>query len=228
MGVEMQNCPFTRVFVKRASTGLLLFQLIYVSPLLSLCHSLVSHHPSLCVICFHYSLCMCFSIFILSLCMKLNHIFLLLVSCHHYFHSTACTCKPLLSIYQSGSLASFLLFFPGFVVSINIFLWLILPSLFCFNCHIPFLTHLPFFFPSYLLSPVPPFYPFLVSVLLSYCPMPPHLCRPCNICTASIYSLPYISLWISNVTKCNLGEFNTRQCWPVVSTTNRIWGSLGL
>ena len=32
MGVEMQNYPFTRVFVKRASTGLLLFQLIYVSP----------------------------------------------------------------------------------------------------------------------------------------------------------------------------------------------------
>ena len=98
--------------------------------LLSLCHSLVSRHPSLCVVCFHYSLCMCFSIFILSLCMPLNHIFLLLVSCRHHFHSTACTCKPLLSVYHSGSLASFLLFFPGFVVSINIFLWLILPSLF--------------------------------------------------------------------------------------------------
>ena len=110
MGVEMQNCPLTRVFVKRASTGLLLFQWIYVSPLLSLCHSLVSRHPSLSVVCFHHSLCMCFSIFILSLCMPLNHIFLLLVSCRHYFHSTACTCKPLLSLYHSGSLASFLLF----------------------------------------------------------------------------------------------------------------------
>ena len=121
MGVEIQNCPLTRVFVKRASTGLLLFQRIYVSSL-SLYHSLVSRHPSLCVFCFHYSFCLCLPIFILSLCMPLNHIFLLLVSCRHYFHSTACPCKPFLSLYHSRSPASFLLFFPGFVVSINIFL----------------------------------------------------------------------------------------------------------
>ena len=102
-------------------------------PLLSLCHSLVSRHPSLSVVCFHYSLCMCFSIFILSLCMPLNHIFLHLVSCRHYFHSTACTCKPLLSLYHSGSLASFLLFCPGFVVSINNYIPLTNTPFFIFN-----------------------------------------------------------------------------------------------
>ena len=53
----------------------------------------------------------------------------LLLSCSHYFHSTACTYKPLLSLYYSRSPAAFFLFFPGFVVSINIFLWLELPSL---------------------------------------------------------------------------------------------------
>ena len=207
MGVEMQNCPLTRVFVKRASTGLLLFQWIYVSPppfpMPFPC--LPSSFPK----------CGLFPLFTL-------HVFL-----YFYFISVYAT-----KSHFSPSLLSFFALYipvwiPGFLLAL-LFLWLILPSLFCFNCHIPFLTHLPFFCPSYLLSPVPPFYPFLVSVLLSYCPMPPHLCPPCNICTASIYSLPYISLWISNVTKCNLGEFNTRQCWPVVSTTNRMWGSLGL
>ena len=187
MGVEMQNCPLTRVFVKRASTGLLLFQWIYVSSL-SLCHFLVSRHPSLCVFCF--------PLFILPV--------------PHYFY--------FISVYATKSHFS-----PSSVL---------LP-LFSFNSLYKFVNLCSLYttldpWRSYFLSPVPPFYPFLVSVLLSYCPMPPHLCRPCNICTASIYSLPYIPWWLSNVTKCNLGELNTGQCWPVVSTTNRMWGSLGL
>ena len=78
-----------------------------------------------------------------------THIVPLPLSCNHYFHSTACTYKPLFSLYHSGSPAPLLLFFPGFVVSINIFLWLVhctplfplsflpcFPSQFCFNCHI--------------------------------------------------------------------------------------------
>ena len=125
----MQNCPLTRVFVKRASTGLLLFQWIYVSSL-SLCHFLVSRHPSLCVFCFHYSFCLCLTIFILSLCMPLNHIFLLLVSCCHYFHSTACTSLWTFAL-------SIPLWIPGFLFA--------LPSwLCCFHFYIP-LTNTPFF-----------------------------------------------------------------------------------
>ena len=109
-----------------------------------------------------FRMCLLFPLFILPLllyfyfisaiCNPLNHIFLLLVSCCHYFYSTACTCKPLLSLYHSRSPASFLLFFPGFVVAINIFLWLIRPSL--------FLT----------------FFPFLTLFLLSY--SIPHLFAP--------------------------------------------------
>ena len=188
MGVEMQNCPLTRVFVKRASTGLLLFQWIYVSPppfpMPFPC--LPSSFPK----------CGLFPLFTL-------HVFL-----YFYF----------ISVYATKSHFS-----PSSVL---------LP-LFSFNSLYKFVNLCSLYttldpWRSYFLSPVPPFYPFLVSVLLSYCPMPPHLCRPCNICTASIYSLPYIPWWLSNVTKCNLGELNTGQCWPVVSTTNRMWGSLGL
>ena len=53
-------------------------------------------------------------------------------------------------------------------------------------CYLPIL----FYFYSILLdllSPVPPFYPFVVSFLLSHCPMPPHSCRLCIVCTTSIY-----------------------------------------
>ena len=114
-----------------------------------------------------------------------THIVPLPLSCNHYFHSTACTYKPLLSLYHSGSPAPLLLFFPGFVVSINIFLWLVhctplfplsflpcFPSLFCFNCHILCTTcYLPFLFYFYSilldsLSPVPTFCPFLVSFII--------------------------------------------------------------
>ena len=82
-----------------------------------------------------------------------THIVPLPLSCNHYFHSTACTYKSLLSLYHSGSPAPLLLFLPGFVVSINIFLCPVhctplfplsflpcFPSQFCFNCHIPCTT----------------------------------------------------------------------------------------
>ena len=186
----------------RASTVLLLFQFKFMSFPLSMCHSLLPLHPSLCVFCFHHSFSLCFSI-LYFISVYATHIVLLPSSCTHYFHSTACTYKPLFSLYHSTYPAPFLLFFPGFVVPINIFLCLVLHPLFLFNFvsllnFIPFITYLPFLFyfcPILLdlLSPVPSLYPFLGSFLLSHCPMPPHLCQLCNVCTTSIYPLPYSS-----------------------------------
>ena len=76
-----------------------------------------------------FPMCLLFPLFILPACAFISvyatRIVPLSLSCSHYFHSTACTYKPLLSLYHSRSPAPFLLFFPGFVVSINIFLWLV-------------------------------------------------------------------------------------------------------
>ena len=101
--------------------------------------------------------------------------------------------------------APFLLFFPDFVVSIYIFsftstcfflfdlvsllsfvLIVIFHSPLICPCYLPILFY---FYPILLdsLSPVPPFYPFLVSFLLSHCSMPPHSCRLCIVCTTSIH-----------------------------------------
>ena len=93
---------------------------------LSLCNSLISLHPSLCVFCFYYSFCLPV---LLSLCMPLTLLPFHYLVAIQPFHSTACTYKPLLSVYQSGSPASLLFFFPGFVVAINIFLWLVICTL---------------------------------------------------------------------------------------------------
>ena len=159
-----------------------------MSPL-SLCHSLVS---SLLFPLFIFPVLLCFNF----ISVFATHIVPLPLSCSHYFHSTAWsyTCKPLLSLYHSGSPAPFFLFFPGFVASINIFLWPVLPSLsftlFSFSIFFNIVTfHSPLICPCYfpllfyfcpilldLLSPVPPLYPFLASVLLAHCPMPPHWC----------------------------------------------------
>ena len=64
-------------------------------------------------------------------------------------------------------------------------------SSFLFSSFLSFL-----FYFLVLLSP-PPFYPFLVSVLLSHYPMPPHLCWLCSVCTTSIYRPPYTSCRLS-------------------------------
>ena len=136
-----------------------------------------------------FPMCLLFPLFILPACAFISvyatHIVPLPLSCSHYFHSTACTYKPLLSLINPFRFcAPFLLFFPGFVVSINIFLWLVhctplflfyLVSLLNFAwivlfhapCYLPILFY---FYPVLLdlLSPVPPFYPFLVSVIPNY------------------------------------------------------------
>ena len=75
--VHLRECPFPLYFYYSS-------ELMCPGPL-SLCNSLVSFHPSLCVFCFCYSFCLCF-----YLCVCLSHCSLPL-SCSHYFHSTACT-----------------------------------------------------------------------------------------------------------------------------------------
>ena len=136
-----------------------------------------------------FPMCLLFPLFILPACAFISvyatHIVPLPLSCSHYFHSTACTYKPLLSLINPFRFrAPFLLFFPGFVVAINIFLWLVhrtplflfylvsllnfaLIVLFHAPCYLPILFY---FYPVLLdlLSPVPPFYPFLVSVIPNY------------------------------------------------------------
>ena len=77
-----------------------------------------------------FRMCLLFTLFILPLLLYLyfmsvfaTHSVPLLLSCSHYFYSTACTYKPSLSLYHSRSPVPFLLlFFPGFVVAINLFL----------------------------------------------------------------------------------------------------------
>ena len=59
----------------------------------------------------------CASLILIFISVFCTHIIPLLLSCSHHFHSTACTYKPLLSLYHSRSPAAFFLFFPGFVVS---------------------------------------------------------------------------------------------------------------
>ena len=168
--------------------------------------------------CFHYSFSLCFSICFNFISVFATHIVPLPLSCSHYFHSTAWsyTCKPLLSLYHSGSPAPFFLFFPGFVAPLiysfdqysPLYLLPCFPSQFFFNivtfhsplicpCYFPLLFH---FCPILLdlLSPVPPLYPFLASVLLAHCPMPPHWCWLCNVCTTSIYPLPSTSCCLSS------------------------------
>ena len=130
---------------------------------LSLCNSLVSLHPSLCAFCFHYLFCLHA---LLSLCMPLT------LFPFHYI-------VAIIFIQQLAPLNLCFLFttpdpLPPYCSS-----FLAFPSQFCFNCHIPCTTYLPILFYFYpvlldLISPVPPFYPFLVSFLLSHCSMPPH------------------------------------------------------
>ena len=185
---------------------------------LSLCLSLVSLHPSLCAFCFHYSFSLCFSIYILSLFMPLTLFpFYYLVAI--IFIQQLVPINLCFLLYHSTYPAPIFLFFPAFVVAINIFLWLVLPSLsftlfplsMFFNI-VTFLSPLMCYFPLlfYLcpilldfLSLLPPLYPFLVSVLLSACPMPPHLSWLCNGCTTSIYPLylllPFFFYLITNI-----------------------------
>ena len=111
-----------------------------------------------------FPMCLLFPLFILPACAFISvyatHIVPLPLSCSHYFHSTACTYKPLLSLINPFRFpVPFLLFFlAGFVVSINIFLWLVhctplflfyLVSFldFVFNCHIPCTTFCPCYLP---------------------------------------------------------------------------------
>ena len=103
--------------------------------------------------------CRVFPLFILPACAFISvyatHIVSLPLSCSHYFHSTACTYKPLLSLINPFRFpAPFLLFFPaGFVVSINIFLWLVhcTPLFFFLPCFLSqfwfyiFIFHAPLF-----------------------------------------------------------------------------------
>ena len=136
-----------------------------------------------------FPMCLLFPLFVLPACAFIyvyaTHIVPLPLSCSHYFHSTACTYKPLLSLINPFRFrAPFLLFFPGFVVATNIFLWLVhctplflfylvsllnfaLIVLFHAPCYLPILFY---FYPVLLdlLSPVPHFYPFLVSVIPNY------------------------------------------------------------
>ena len=190
-----------------------------------------------------FLMCLLFLLFIFPMLLYLyfisvfaTHIVPHLLSCSDYFLSTACTINLCFLCTTLDPPAPFLLlFFPGFVVSINIFLWVVLPSLFLtfsilfqFSYSINHLLFYPFssiFVLIYLLnllSPVPTFHPFVYLFLLFHCPMPPHLWQPCNVCTISSYPVPDISWCLSNVAKCNLSKLNTRQCWPAVSTTNHM------
>ena len=77
-----------------------------------------------------FPVCLLSPLFILPACAFISvystHIVPLSLSCSHCFHSIACTYKPLLSLINPFRFpAPFLLFFPGFVVFINIFLWLV-------------------------------------------------------------------------------------------------------
>ena len=65
--VHLQQCSLRQLRLLS-----LLFQLKFMGSPLSLCLSLVSLHPSLCVFCFHYSFSLCFSIYILSLCLPVT------------------------------------------------------------------------------------------------------------------------------------------------------------
>ena len=111
-------------------------------------------------------MCLLFPLFILPACAFISvyatHIVPLhyLVAIFFIQHELVYTYKPLLSLINPFRFpAPFLLFFPGFVVSINIFLWLVPPlsflpcfiSQFCFNCHIPCTTYLPLLFAHFVL-----------------------------------------------------------------------------
>ena len=79
-----------------------------------------------------FPMCLLFLLFILPVCAFISvyatHIVPVPLSCSRYFHSAACTYKPLLSLIDPFRFpVPFLFFFPGFVVSINIFLWLVPP-----------------------------------------------------------------------------------------------------
>ena len=121
-----------------ASTVFLLLQWIYVSQ--------PSFPKQLPFLPSSFPMCLLFLLFILPVCAFISvyatHIVPVPLSCSRYFHPAACTYKPLLSLIDPFRFpVPFLLFFPGFVVSINIFLWLVpplsflpcFPSQFCFN-----------------------------------------------------------------------------------------------
>ena len=167
--------------------------------------------------CFHYSFSLCFSVSILSLCLPLTlfpfryPVATIFIQQLEAIHVNLCflytTLDPLPPFFSSF-LALLLPLIHCFDQYSPLYLLPCFPSQFFFNivtfhsplicpCYFPLLS---WFCPILLdlLSPVPPLYPFLASVLLAHCPMPPHWCWLSNVCNTSIYPLPSTSWCLSS------------------------------